>query len=71
MTRPLVKQPRIKTLEEIEADEFKDTIALYVSEIAVLRRIREQSRDLEINEAITGIIQDELTIMHHYRRELL
>jgi len=51
--------------------ELEDTINFYVSDIARLRRIKETTVDDRIKELVTGIIQDEITIMDHYRKELL
>jgi len=51
--------------------ELQESIELYVEEMATLRRIKETTKDDDLRDAITGIIQDELTIMSSYRKELL
>jgi hypothetical protein len=67
----LANIPRLSTIREALNAELVDTIAFYVSEMATLRRIKETTTDPEIEDEITGIIMDELTIIDHYRRELL
>lgn len=58
-------------LDEVYKSELLDTIQYYASELATWRRLKENTQDQDIKDAITGIIQDELTIIEHYRRELL
>lgn len=58
-------------IREVYLDELRQAIELYAEEMAVLRRIKETSKDQEIKDEITGIIQDEITLITHYRRELL
>ena len=68
---PLVNIPRLETVRDAYKAELQDTIEDYVSEMATFRRIKETNTDEDILYIITGIIMDELTIMHHYRKELL
>ena len=59
------------TIKPAYFGELQDAIELYAEEMAVLRRIKETTKDDDVRDAITGIIQDELTIMSSYRKELL
>lgn len=68
---PLVNIPRLETIMQAYQAELRDTIEFYVSDIARLRRIKETAVDNKIKELVTGIIQDEITIMYYYRKELL
>lgn len=63
--------PRLETIWDAYLAELRDTIEFYASEMATLRRIKEITQDQDVNDAITGIIQTELTIINYYRRELL
>jgi hypothetical protein len=67
---PSVEMQRLETIHQAYLSELQDTIEFYVSEMATLRRIKETSTDQDVRDEITGIIQDELTTISHYRREL-
>ena len=62
---------KLLPIHEVYLDELRQAIELYSEEVATLRRIKEITHDQEIKDAITGIIQDELTLINSYRRELL
>jgi len=66
-----VEIPRLETIREAYKAEMLDSIKFYINEMATLRRIKEHSRDQDIKDEITGIIMDEITIINHYREELL
>lgn len=69
-TTPSVEIQRLETIKDAYHAELRDTIEFYVSEMATLRRIKESTAAEEVKDEITGIIQDELTIIESYRREL-
>ena len=66
----LVEITRLDTIRVAYLLELQDTINFYVAEMATLRRIKETTLDENVKDVITGIIQDELTIIEGYRREL-
>ena len=68
---PLAEIPRLETIKTAYLAELQDTINFYVAEMSTFRRIKEMTHDEDVKDEITGIIQEELTIIEHYRRELL
>jgi hypothetical protein len=64
-------QPTPHSLKSIYLQDIQEDLTEFSQEIGLFRRLKESSPDQEVKDAITGIIQDEIHIIHHYRKELL
>jgi hypothetical protein len=56
--------------KDIYLDDLQEDIKFLTKEIGILRRLKESSPDQDVKDTISGIIQDELTLINAYRREL-